>query len=313
MTATRGGLTRFRPIGPGSGIALVAPASPFVRADFDAGCRELERLGFHPVYDDRVFEREEMVAGPAESRARQLSDAVNNPEVDALLAVRGGYGSVETLPRLDASTWRRRRTACVGYSDITSLHTFLTCHVGLTSVHGPMIEGRLAVGPGAYDPDSFLAACSAVPLGELSPDGVEVLNAGEAAGPLFGGTLTQLVASLGTPYAFAPPEGHVLLLEDIGERPYRLRRMLTQLRLAGVLARAAGVVIGQLPKCDEPDRPGSARAACAAVLGDFQRPVLFGFPTGHTTTPLISLPLGVECRVLANGRPALVFTEAAAV
>jgi muramoyltetrapeptide carboxypeptidase len=260
VSATRGGLTQFRPVGPGSGIALVAPASPFVRADFDAGCREIERLGFRAVYDDRVFEREDMVAGAADSRARQIADAVNNPEVDALLAVRGGYGSVETLPALDGTGWRRRRTACIGYSDITSLHTFLTCHVGLTSVHGPMVEGRLAVGPSAYDPDSFLAACSASPVGELAPDGVEIVKAGEVTGPLFGGTLTQLIASLGTPYAFAPPAGHVLLLEDIGERPYRLRRMLTQLRLAGVLARAAAIVVGQLPKCDEPDRPGSARA-----------------------------------------------------
>jgi muramoyltetrapeptide carboxypeptidase len=313
VSATRGGLTRFRPVGPGSGIALVAPASPFVRADFDAGCRELERLGFRPVYDDRVFEREDIVAGPPESRARQLADAISNPAVDGVLAVRGGYGSVETLPELEPAAWRSRRTACIGYSDITSLHTFLTCHVGLTSVHGPMIEGRLAVGPSAYDPDSFLAACSAAPMGELTPEGVEVLNAGETTGPLFGGTLTQLAASLGTPYAFTPPQGHVLLLEDIGERPYRLRRMLTQLRLAGVLSRAAAIVIGQLPKCDEPDRPGSARAACAAVLRDFAGPVVFGFPTGHTTTPLVSLPLGVECRVIARGRPALVFTEAAAV
>ena len=146
MSPTRGGLTRFRPVGPGSGIALVAPASPFLRADFDAGCRELERLGLRPLYDDRVFEREDIVAGSADSRARQIADAVNNPDVDALLAVRGGYGSVETLPALDAAAWRQRRTACIGYSDITSLHTFLTCHAGLTSVHGPMIEGRLAAG-----------------------------------------------------------------------------------------------------------------------------------------------------------------------
>ncbi len=312
MSTTRGGLTRFRAVGPGSRIALVAPASPFQRKDFDAGEQELARLGFQPAYDERVFEREEMVAGSAESRARQLTDAVRDPSIAAVLAVRGGYGSVETLPLLEAALWRQSRTACIGYSDITSLHTFLTCHAGLTSVHGPMIEGRLAVGPSAYDPDSFLAACAASAMGELSPDGVEILSAGDAAGPLFGGTMTQLVASLGTPHAFAPPAGCVLLLEEIGERPYRLRRMLVQLRLAGILSLARAIVIGQLPKCDEPDRPGSARAACANALAGFPGPILFGFPTGHTTTPLVSVPLGVECRVAAQGRPALVFTEAAA-
>ena len=309
MTSTRGGLTRFRPVGPGSTIALLAPASPFVRQDFDAGCRELERLGLKPLYDERVFEREDMVAGSARSRATQITDTLNRPDVAALLAVRGGYGSVETLPFLDAATWRAQRTACIGYRDITSLHTFLTCHAGLTSVHGPMIEGRLAKGPSAYDPDSFLAACGTTPMGELRPDGVEILKPGDATGPLYGGTLTQLVASLGTPYDFSPPDGCVLLLEDVAERPYRLRRMLTQLRLAGILRRAAAIVFGQLPKCDEPDRPGSGRAACADALQDFPGPVLFGFPTGHTVTPLISLQLGAECRVVDS---ALVFTESAA-
>lgn len=312
MSATRGGLTRFSAVGRGSRIALLAPASPFQRKDLEAGEKELARLGFEPVHDERIFEREEMVAGTAEARARQLTDAVCDPTVSAVLAVRGGYGSVETLPFLDADRWRESRTACIGYSDITSLHTFLTCHAGLTSLHGPMIEGRLAVGPSAYDPDSFLAACAASPMGEVSADGVEALAAGDATGPLYGGTITQLVASLGTPYAFTPPAGHVLLLEDIGERPYRLRRMIVQLGFAGILSRASAIVIGQLPKCDEPERPGSARAACAAALNGFRGPILFGFPTGHTTTPLVSVPLGVDCRVSAQGRPALVFTEAAA-
>jgi muramoyltetrapeptide carboxypeptidase len=130
-------------------------------------------------------------------------------------------------------------------------------------------------------------------------------------GPLFGGTLTQLVASLGTPFAFAPPAGHVLFLDEVGERPYRIDRMLTQLRQSGVLARAAAVVVGELPRCDEPSGEPTGRGVVADILEDFPGPVLVGFPSGHTAGPTMTLPLGVRCRVVADSRPRLMIEEAA--
>ena len=116
--------------------------------------------------------------------------------------------------------------------------------------------------------------------------------------------------SLGTPYAFNPPNGYVLFLEDVSERPYRLDRMLTQLRLSGVLRDARAVVFGELPKCDEPDGNVTARDTVANVLGDFPGPVLFGFPSGHTSHPAMTLPLGVRTRVVADAEPCLVIEEA---
>jgi muramoyltetrapeptide carboxypeptidase len=130
---------------------------------------------------------------------------------------------------------------------------------------------------------------------------------------LLGGTITQLAASLGTPYAFLPPAGAILFLEDVGERPYRLQRLLMQLRLGGVLSRASAIVLGQMPGCDEPGGALTARAVIEEFFEGFPGPVLFGFPSGHTTTPLISLPFGVEARVVAAGRPRLVLDEAAAI
>ena len=183
----------------------MAPASPFDRAEFDAGLAELSRLGFHPVFDEGVFERHPIVAGPAERRAKAFMAAATRGDVDAVIAVRGGYGSAEILPWLDAAALRRARTAVVGYSDITSLHAYLNGHVELASVHGAMVDGRLAKGESAYDPRTFLASLSAEPIGELAPEGVEIVRPGEASGPMFGGTLTQLAASLGTPYEFIPP------------------------------------------------------------------------------------------------------------
>ena len=309
---TSAGWIRFRPVGRGGRIALVAPASPFDRAAFDAGAAELRRLGFDPVFDESVFDRHGFVAGSAAARARALDSAFTRDDVDAVLAVRGGYGSVELLPRLDPTRVIAARKAFVGYSDTTSLHVWLGSHLQMTSVHGPMIDGRLAEGISHYDAASFLSSLSTSPLGELRSDSLEIVKAGEAAGPLVGGTLTQILASLATPYEFTPPDNHVLFLDEVAERPYRLQRMLVQLRLSGRLARASAVVFGQLPRCDEPGGAASAIGVAAECLADFPGPVLFGFPSGHTTSPLVSLPFGVQARVLATGTPALVVEEAAA-
>lgn len=309
---TKAGLIKCRPATRGSRVALVAPASPFKREAFDAGLAELTRLGFEPVFDESIFERQAMVAGSAAHRASAFMNACVRDDVDAVIAVRGGYGSVETLPMLDAAALRRARTAVVGYSDITSLHVHLNCQVHLTSVHGAMIEGRLAVGESAYDRASWLTSLSAEALGEQAPEGLEVLRPGEATGPIFGGTLTQLVGSLATPYEFFAPRGHVLFIDDINERPYRLRRALVQLRLSGRLAQAAAVVFNELPKCDTPEGGLKARDVVAEVLADFPGPVLFGFPSGHADRPTISIPLGVQVAVLAGQRPRLVFLEAGA-
>ena len=200
----------------------------------------------------------------------------------------------------------------LGYSDLTAILTFLTSQCGLVGFHGPTVVGRLGRGPDGYDRDSLLRVMmQAKPVGELTAGRLETVRAGEATGILVGGTLTQLLASLATPFAFAPPAHGILFLDEVGERPYRLDRMLTQLRLSGVLARVSAVVFGELPHCDEPDSQVTARAVVADALRDFQGPVLFGFPSGHTQGPALTLPFGVEARVVADARPRLVIEEAA--
>jgi muramoyltetrapeptide carboxypeptidase len=123
--------------------------------------------------------------------------------------------------------------------------------------------------------------------------------------------MTQLLASLGTPFDFKPPPGSVLFLEDVAERPYRLERMLTQLQQAGILGRTAGLVFGELLQCDEPNGGTTARGVLAEVLHDFPGPVLVGLPSGHTSGPAMTLPLGVDVRLIADRRPRLVVEEAA--
>ena len=304
-----------RALRSGDRIAVVAPASSFARAEFDAGLEELRRLGFAPVFDESVFARARYTAGDAALRAEAFRRAWDDDDVAALIAVRGGYGSVQMLPLLDAASLRRRPKAFIGYSDNTSLLTWLTGTSGIVGFHGPMLEGRLARGEAGYDRDSFTRVLmQPAPAGAITHPQVEALKPGEAAGPLLGGTLTNLLASLGTPYAFDPPAGHVLFIDEVGERPYRIDRMLTQLRFSGILARAAAIVFGELPRCDEPGAPGpSIKPVIADLLDGFHGPVLFGLPSGHTNGACMTLPLGVEARVVTAPSPALVIEEAAVV
>jgi muramoyltetrapeptide carboxypeptidase len=301
-----------RALRAGDRLAIVAPASAFDRTEFDQGIAEIQQLGFVPVYDESVFARREYVAGPAELRAGAIRSAWRDPSIAGIVAVRGGYGSAQVLPLLDPA---EARTACkpfVGYSDLTALLTFLTVNCQMVAFHGPMLAGRLGRGREGYDRDSFeKALLRAEPVGELEPLGLETFSRGDARGMLLGGTLTQILASIGTPFAFTPPQGYVLFLDEVGERPYRLDRMVTQLQQTGLLAKASAVVIGELPRCDEPSGSLTARSVMANLFGNFPGPVIFGFPSGHTAGPAVTLPLGVTCRVVADTRPRLIIEEAA--
>ena len=301
-----------RALSPGDRLAVVAPASPFTRDEFDRGVDELRRLGFEPVYDESVFARQRYVAGSPAIRAAAIHAAWRDPSIAGVIGVRGGYGSAQILPLLDRDAARSACKPFIGYSDLTALLTFLTLGCGLIAFHGPMLAGRLGRGAEGYDADSFISAlCRREPMGELAPPGLESIRPGEAGGPLLGGTLTQLLASLGTPFAFAPPSEYVLFLDEVGERPYRLDRMVTQLRQAGLLAHATAVVVGELPKCDEPSGDPTARAVIADLFADFPGPVVIGFPSGHTVSPAMTLPFGVACRVIAGARPRLAIDEPA--
>jgi muramoyltetrapeptide carboxypeptidase len=301
-----------RALRQGDRVSLVAPGSPFARDALDAGVAELRALGFEAVFDDAIFERQGYVAGPAAARAAAFQRAWADPTVAALIAMRGGFGSVQLLPILNRAPLGGVAKAFIGYSDNTSLLTWLTLQRGIVSFHGPMVEGRLAKGEAGYDRDSFIRClCRAVPPGELSGPAVSALRPGEAAGLLVGGTLTQLASSLGTPYGFDPPDGSILFFEDVNERPYKIERVLTQLKFAGMFTHAAGVVFGEMRGCDEANGTITARAVVADFMSDFRGPILFGLPSGHTTGPTLTLPLGVRARIVATAQPRLIIEESA--
>ena len=304
-------MIKLRRLAPGDRVALVAPASSFAAEEVPAGVAELQRLGLEAVYDDSLFARDRFVAGSAEGRAQAIHRAWADQSIAALVCMRGGYGSAQVLPLLNPALMRESRKALIGYSDITALLAYYLQH-GLTAIHGPMIDKRMSKGTAGYDEASFRQVMmTGEPAGEMRPPKLEVLRKGDAAGVLAGGTLTQMVALLGTPWAVNVPEACILFLEDVAERPYRIHRMLTQLDQSGMLARAGAIVFGEFPGCDEPGGEPAIRDVLRDFTAEFKGPVLFGFPSGHTTGPTWTLPLGVAARVVAGKSPALVITESA--
>jgi muramoyltetrapeptide carboxypeptidase len=293
---------RPRAVRPGDRVTLVAPASPIDAADLEAGAGELRRLGFEPVVHPSALARDGYLAGSAALRAAAFTEALGDPRTSAVLAVRGGYGSAQLLPHLSGDQVRRAGKMVVGYSDITALLSFVTLQAGVISVHGPMVDRRLAAGPQAYDEDSFLRVLGdARAYGPVPTTGMRVLAPGVATGPLVGGTLTQLVALLGTPYAFDPPAGAVLFVDEVNERPYRVDRMLLQLRLAGILGRVSGIVCNELPGCDEPGGGPTVEDAVRRAIEGLPVPVVTGLPSGHTARPMLTLPFGVPVTLRARG------------
>jgi muramoyltetrapeptide carboxypeptidase len=303
-----------RALRPGDRIALVAPASGFTIEELQAGCEELRALDFEPVYDMAIFERGMFTAGPPHVRAGVLTRAWDDPSIAAVLAVRGGYGSAELLPLLDPAGFAVSPKPFIGYSDNTSLMMWLTLSCGVVTFHGPMIDRRLAGGPSRYDRGTFLGALMhPAPLGRIPAPGLEALRPGEARGRLLGGTLTQLAASLGTPYAFDPPAGSILFLDEVGERPYRVHRLFTQLAQAGIIARAAAIVFNELPGCAEASGSPCGRDVAVELTREFSGPVLFGLPSGHTDGATLTLPMGVTARVVTGEKPGLIIEEGAVI
>jgi muramoyltetrapeptide carboxypeptidase len=301
-----------RALAKGDRLAIIAPASSAAAADIDAGIAELTALGFRPEYQSSSSEPHPYTAGSPAIRADALRRAWLDPGISGIIALRGGYGSVQLLPLLDPKDFSGTPKPFIGYSDNTSLLSWLTLRAGIVSFHGPMIEGRFARGSTAYDRDTFeRCLMRASPAGPITHQQLEVLRGGEASGMLIGGTLTQLAGSLGTPYAFDPPAKCILFLEDVGERPYRVDRLFTQLAQAGVIGRASALVFGEMPRCDEPTGSPAIRDVVANLTHDFPGPVLFGLPSGHTNGATLTLPFGVRARVVANTVPALVIEESA--
>ena len=256
---------------------------------FERGVARL-RTRYDVSFDPGVTTRTGFLAGDDDRRRAELVAALDDDAVDAVVAVRGGYGATRLLPSLAPADVARANKVLVGFSDITALHA-LWARAGLRSLHASMVAAL------ADAPDERFARWCAALEGRSAPNrwAVEGMVDGIAEGPVIGGNLAVLTALVGTPY-LPPLEGAVLLLEDVGEAPYRIDRMLTTLAQAGVVARVAGVAFGTFVDC----RPGPAGVTAGEVVAAHARswgkPAVSGLPVGHQDDN-VELALGAPVRV----------------
>lgn len=303
MTSTKAPPLKPRALHPGDTVGIVAPASNIQRADLEVGAEALRRAGYKPFYCDSIFDQDIYFAGSVERRARELEAMFDRDEVKAIVCARGGYGANYLLPVLDLEKIKSHPKIFVGYSDVTTLLTYFHDAAGLTTFHGPMVAKDWAR-EGGVEMASWQAALAdtapwEVSLGAVS--GVAGLVDGSAEGMLYGGCLSMLVASLGTPYEIET-SGTILLIEDVAAKPFQIDRMLMQLKLAGKLAPVRGIVFGQMPGCIQaPNQGYTLEHVVTRVVKGLGVPVAYGLPSGHVMEKNITLPIGVPARLTVSG------------
>jgi muramoyltetrapeptide carboxypeptidase len=298
----------------GDVIGLISPASPVEDVQrIEDGTRYLERRGYRVKLGRNVGKVQGYLAGTDSERVDDLHAMFRDPEVRAVFCLRGGYGVTRILPLLDYELFRTHPKILVGYSDITALLLALFARSGLIGFHGPMVAVDFT---GTVDPSteqSFWDVLSGdvrgrwLPLGE--PDKIRVFRGGRATGRLLGGNLSLLAAMAGTPY-LPDFRGSILFLEEIGEEPYRVDRMLTQLSQSGVTRGATAVLAGQFTDCvpKEPGRPSlTVEEVLHSFAGELEAPFVAQCRFGHIRS-IPTLPIGVRTVVDAD-RGTLQFEE----
>lgn len=290
-----------RALRPGDTVGIIAPASSIKRADLEAGCGALRHTGYRPFYFDSILEQDLYFAGSVERRVRELEEMFTRDDVRAIVCARGGYGANYLLKELDPEIIKTHPKIFVGYSDNTTLLTYFSDAASLITFHGPMAAKDWAHEDGV-DLASWQAAVSGttpwnVPVGA----GVSSLVEGDAEGVLYGGCLSILVASLGTPYEIKT-EDTILFLEDLSAKPYQIDRMLMQLKLGGHLDSVRGIVFGEMVDCVQNANQGyTLQDVVARIVGDLRVPVAFGVRSGHVSSGNITLPFGVRAKLTVRG------------
>src|SRR6202046_3996042 len=298
----------------GDTVGIVAPASNLKRADLEAGCEGLRRAGYRPFYFDSIFDQELYFAGSVERRTRELEAMFAREDVKAIVCARGGYGANYLLEALALEKIKSHPKIFVGYSDLTTLLTYFSDVGGFVTFHGPMVAKDWAHEDGV-DLASWQAALAVSTSWELdlgTDSGVTGLVDGAAEGVLYGGCLSILVASLGTPYEIRT-EGTILFLEDVAAKPYQIDRMLMQLKLAGKLATVRGIIFGEMRDCVQTANQGyRLEEVVLRIVGDLGIPVAYGLRSGHVTAGNITLPIGVRAGLIVRGgQVSLKFLESA--
>ena len=279
-----------QPLKEGDKVGIAAPAGPFEIDRFEKGLAVIGAMGFIPVVDDDVYKRDRHLAGTDRHRARHLNRLFANDEIRAIFCARGGFGCLRVLPYLDFDLIREHPKTLIGFSDVTALLVTLIQRCGLAGLHGPVVTSAGGADEGSRA--RLKQALTANAPADLAPVDPVVIRAGRARGVLTGGNLATLCHLVGT--EFVPDfSGKIVLLEDVNEAPYRIDRMLTQMRLAGCFESMAGIALGSFKDCGASEE---VLAVIEDVFADFKGPILGGFEIGHGQTNM-AVPVGVKVTI----------------
>ena len=295
----------------GSRVAVISPASYPQPDRLAKGVEALGHLGFLPSVGRQALSKaDHYFAGSAQARLEDLHAAFLDPAVGAIFCSRGGYGSNYLLGGLDLGLVREHPKPFIAHSDMTCIQTWLLDQIGLVSFHGPMVAGDFAA-PDGVDEPSLQAALGGERFFLGEPSGLRTLIPGKATGVLYGGCLTLLAASLGTPYA-PRTEGKLLFLEDRDVKPYQLDRLLRQMILAGKFAGVTGIIFGEMLDCVAPGQKNSILdEVILRVLDWFQGPIAIGLRSGHASRRNVTLAFGIQAELDLVRAPLLSFLERA--
>jgi muramoyltetrapeptide carboxypeptidase len=288
-------------IAAGARVALIAPAGPLRgELDLNRAIENVRSLGWTPHAAPHVLAREGYLAGTDTLRLADINTALVDDSIDAVWCIRGGYGMMRVLETIEYAALRRRPKPIIGYSDVTALHSAIATRCEIVSFHGPTARGVLT----PFSRRSLECALTGADSCGVA-ESADTLHAGRARGRLVGGNLALLCALSGTP--FAPNyDDAILVVEDVNEAVYRIDRMLTQLRLAGALARCKGLVFGQFTDIpgDSPEESLGARTlkdVLSEVAAALRIPCIAGAPVGHIAEQW-TLPLGADAEIDADAR-----------
>ena len=292
-------------LSPGDVIGIAAPAGPFEMDNFERGVAVIKDMGFEVLVPENLQQPERYLAGSDKHRASVLNDLFKAPEVKGIICARGGYGSMRILDLLDFDLPGHHPKIFLGFSDISALISTISTKSGLVAFHGPNITTLGKATPQTKS-SFYHAVTSDQPL-DIQPENTRVVSPGKATGIVTGGNLATLCHLLGTPYS-PTYRGCLFVMEDIGETPYKIDRMLFQMRMAGCFQGVSGLVLGNFHDCGSYD---AIYEIVANIFEDMQIPILGGFEIGHGEENM-TIPMGIQA-TLDTEQGALVYQEAALV
>jgi muramoyltetrapeptide carboxypeptidase len=304
-------MIRPKPLKTGDKIALIGPSSPVSKDRIEPSIKSMEELGLEVVLGESVRGKHGFLSGSDELRAHDINTMFKDKSIKGIFSIRGGYGSGRLLDMLDYEMIKKNPKIFAGYSDVTALHNVFIEKCSLITFHTPMASTEFYKGVDDYTINYFRKNIfSDEPLGIIenpSDQEMKILVNGEATGKLVGGNLSVIASTMGTTYELNT-KGKILFLEDVDESPYKIDRMLLQLKQCGKFQDAAGIILGAWTNCEpkEPKKSLSLMEIFEELIAPENKPTIFNLACGHCL-PTMSIPLGAKVKIDTANKEIFIF------